>query len=216
MDAIVYQAGSDRDQLVFRASRFWLIMLTFNVIAPIVLVGIGGISTFGPQVACILLPPMLFFYFWNDITATATRSAVMKYRCERCEELYCFEGQVTVSATGHSALMVDDEGAAQRAKYKAKEKARRAIQTHCFPVPCPACGAYQRAMGRVLGRQMYHWMVNVALALIAFSPFAFLLVFLVARSGGAAPACARHPPTIAGWPEERSAIRTTDSRGSND
>src|SRR5215217_4679587 len=122
---------------------------------------------------------MLFFYFWNNITATVTRSAVMKYRCERCEELYCFEGQITVSATGHSAFMADDGGAAQRAKSKAKEKARHALQTYCFPVPCPTCGAYQRAMFPVLGRRMYRWMVNAAVALMALAPFAFLLVFLV-------------------------------------
>jgi hypothetical protein len=122
-------------------------------------------------------PPM-FFYVWNSISVTVSESAIVKFRCGRCEELYYFEGHVTATGFGHSPFMLDDDGATRRAKRKAKKAVRSVFEARAFPVPCPACGWYAREIFPVLRRKLYRWMFPLGVALVICSIPAYLLVAL--------------------------------------
>ena len=117
----------------------------------------------------------MFFYFWRDFSARVTESAILKYRCERCGDTFCFEAVRTATASGHSPFMLDDENAARRAEWSATTRARTALRTLHFPVPCPTCGWYQRAMFPAVRRQMYKWMYTAGIILVFFTLFAFLI-----------------------------------------
>lgn len=116
----------------------------------------------------------MFFYFWKDFYATVTLSKVQKYHCERCGNTFCFEAVKTATGSGHSPFMLDDDGAARRAKRSAKKRARRTLETEHYPVPCPECGWYQRVMHSAIRARLYKWMLTLGLTLICSSPFAFL------------------------------------------
>lgn len=126
----------------------------------------------------------MFFYYWNNVYVTFTASEVQKYRCERCGDAYCFEAVATATGKGHSPFMLDDEEAARRAQRRARSRARRVVRTWHYPVPCPSCGWYQRAMLNGMRRRLYTWMRTVAVVAVLLAAPAFL-------AGAAAGAAAR-------------------------
>ncbi|MFN8514706.1 MAG: hypothetical protein U0232_08330 [Thermomicrobiales bacterium] len=61
MEAVRYPITSVNEPMVFRASRQWLLLLAFNLLAPTILVGLTSFKQLGPQAICLTIPAILFF-----------------------------------------------------------------------------------------------------------------------------------------------------------
>jgi hypothetical protein len=83
---------------------------------------------------------------WTEYT-TVLRGRVMKLVCcEGCATEYVYELEREGQGAGKSLYMLDEAGAEERAKAGAEEALQSYLANDFDPIPCPACGHYQRFM----------------------------------------------------------------------
>jgi hypothetical protein len=73
-------------------------------------------------------------------------SALKVVRCENCSTEYVYVLERQGMGAGVSMYMLNNEGAAENATSGARESLTSALENDFDPVPCPACGHYQRYM----------------------------------------------------------------------
>ena len=91
-----------------------------------------------------------FFYFYRTYTATVSGSQKRRVKCANCSCEFEYEITRTVAGGGHSAFMLNNAGAAESAKTRARHNLMRALDEAVEPMHCPRCGIYQPAMVQVL------------------------------------------------------------------
>jgi hypothetical protein len=84
--------------------------------------------------------------FWKQYTATMHGSALKVVRCENCSTEYLYVMEREGTGAGTSMYMLNNEGAASHAASAAQETLESVLENDFDPVPCPACGHYQRYM----------------------------------------------------------------------
>jgi hypothetical protein len=105
-------------------------------------------------------------------------SAYKAVVCESCqtEFVYLLRRHALGSAT--SVLYLDCEGAKARAARDAAAALKRALARDHDPVPCPACGWYQRYMVTVLRRQHRRWMTLAGIICLYLAGLLFAIAVL--------------------------------------
>jgi hypothetical protein len=86
------------------------------------------------------------FVSWTHFTATAAGRAVKFVTCESCATEYVYVLEREASGGGTTAYGLNSEGAERDAKSAAGETLAAVLENDFDPVPCPACGHYQKYM----------------------------------------------------------------------
>jgi hypothetical protein len=84
--------------------------------------------------------------FWTKYTATVHGRNLKVVLCENCSTEYLYLLEREASGVGTSMYMLSNEGAADHAQSAAEETLECVLENDFDPVPCPACGHYQRYM----------------------------------------------------------------------
>jgi hypothetical protein len=84
--------------------------------------------------------------FWTKYTATLHGRVLKLVPCENCSTEYVYVLERAGSGVGTSVYMLNDEGAQGHAKSAAEDTLQSYLENDFDPVPCPACGHYQRYM----------------------------------------------------------------------
>jgi hypothetical protein len=84
--------------------------------------------------------------FWTTYTATMQGRALKVVPCENCSTEYVYILERQASGVGTSVYRLNDEGAAGHAQSAAGDTLQEVLDNDFDPVPCPACGHYQRYM----------------------------------------------------------------------
>jgi hypothetical protein len=99
----------------------------------------------------------------GTIKATVQGREAKPVHCEQCGFDYVYVMERSAQGHGTSFLCLDDTGARQRALAAAQSRVDWSLRWDCDPVPCPACGHYQRHMVPAAARLRYRWMGKLAL-----------------------------------------------------
>src|SRR5262249_29495978 len=83
---------------------------------------------------------------WTHFTSTASGHAVKFVTCENCPTEYAYLPDREVSGGGTTMYGMDEEGARSGARSAANATLAAVLKNDYDPVPCPACGHYQRYM----------------------------------------------------------------------
>jgi hypothetical protein len=86
------------------------------------------------------------YVFWTEYTAKAQGRNLKFVPCEHCSTEYVYVMEREAVGTGTSVYLLNDEGAAGHATSAADETLACVLENDFDPVPCPACGHYQRYM----------------------------------------------------------------------
>jgi hypothetical protein len=111
-------------------------------------------------------------------TATMRGRAVKVVNCEQCRAEYVYFMEREAIGQGTSVLFLDNEGASGRAASDAERSLNRMLAEDCDPVPCPACGWYQKPMVQLLRKQYRHWMLWTGGLLLIGSFVAGIVLYL--------------------------------------
>ncbi len=135
---------------------------------------------------------MDFLIVWKQLTTTSSGSQHRTVRCEKCRAEYHYLLHRTARGEGSSFFFLDNAGAARRSADRAAAKLRRSLDKAVDPVPCPACGHFQKDMVAEARRRHLPWMSPHATALIligyVFLGFvALILNGVLAREGPLLP-----------------------------
>jgi hypothetical protein len=84
--------------------------------------------------------------FWTKYTATMQGRALKIVPCENCSTEYAYILEREASGVGTSMYMLNNEGAEGHAQSAAGDTLKEVLDNDFDPVPCPACGHYQRYM----------------------------------------------------------------------
>ncbi len=84
--------------------------------------------------------------YWTEYTATVNGRILKLVPCENCTTEYVYALEREGRGFGTSAYMLNEEGAQTHAESAAKDSLQSYLQNDFDPVPCPACGHYQRYM----------------------------------------------------------------------
>jgi hypothetical protein len=84
--------------------------------------------------------------FWTKYTATVRGRNLKVVPCENCSTEYLYILEREGSGVGTSVYALNDTGAAGHAQSAADDTLRSVLENDFDPVPCPACGHYQRYM----------------------------------------------------------------------
>ncbi len=104
--------------------------------------------------------------FWTEYTATKQGSTLKAVRCENCSTEYLYMMKREGVGAGTSVYSLNEEGAESHATSAADETLKSFLDNDFDPVPCPACGHYQRYMFPKLMQTKGLWGVAVALVLL--------------------------------------------------
>jgi hypothetical protein len=89
---------------------------------------------------------VLIFAFWTKYTTTLHDSTLKEVRCENCSTEYVYLMEREGTGDGVSMYGLNEQGASHNARSGARESLKSALENDFDPVPCPACGHYQRYM----------------------------------------------------------------------
>jgi hypothetical protein len=95
-----------------------------------------------------------FVYFGRAYGATVSGSTVKHVRCASCSKAFAYILERAVSGRGDSHYYLNNAGAAEKARQRARANLDRALSEGVDPVHCPACGIYQPAMVQVLRKTL--------------------------------------------------------------
>jgi hypothetical protein len=84
--------------------------------------------------------------FWTKYTATMHGRVLKLVPCENCATEYVYVLEREGSGVGTSVYLLNDEGARGHATSAAGDTLQSYLENDFDPVPCPACGHYQRYM----------------------------------------------------------------------
>jgi hypothetical protein len=82
----------------------------------------------------------------TEYTATRKGHALKVVSCENCSTEYVYSLEREASGVGTSVYMLNNKGAAGHAQSAAGDTLKEVLDNDFDPVPCPACGHYQRYM----------------------------------------------------------------------
>src|SRR5262245_47586315 len=100
--------------------------------------GCGNSATCGSS---LMIP---FPVFWAQYTAKVHGWCLKNVPCENCSTEYVYMIDREATGAGTSMYMLNNEGAAGHATSAASETLASVLENDFDPVPCPACGHYQR------------------------------------------------------------------------
>jgi len=103
---------------------------------------------------------------WRHYTATTHGSVLKVVPCENCSTEYVYVIEREASGAGASFYGLNNEAAAAHAKSAAEDTLQCVLENDFDPVPCPACGHYQRYMFPKLLGTTGMWVQAVTLAVI--------------------------------------------------
>jgi len=104
--------------------------------------------------------------FWTKYTATTHGSALKVVPCENCSTEYVYVLEREGSGVGTSVYSLNNEGAASHAQAAAQDTLQSVLENDFDPVPCPACGHYQRYMFPKLLDTKWMWIHVVMLVVV--------------------------------------------------
>ena len=104
--------------------------------------------------------------FWKKYTATAYGRVLKVVPCENCSTEYVYVLEREGSGVGTSMYLLNDEGAAGHAQSAAGDTLKSILENDFDPVPCPACGHYQRYMFPKLVESKWVWIQALRLLVI--------------------------------------------------
>ena len=110
--------------------------------------------------------------FWEQYTATVQGRTLKTVPCENCSTEYLYVLQREGSGTGTSMYAINKQGATRHAKAAADDTLKDILENDFDPVPCPACGHYQRYMFPKLLETKSLWLLGVRLAVLVGGCFA--------------------------------------------
>lgn len=118
--------------------------------------------------------------FWKNFTATRFGVARRQVECEQCRAGYEYTLQRQVQGHGISWYCLMNDWAAEVAESRASARLAKALAYEVDPIPCPACGYFQRNMVREARRRCLKWMswrfVGLALLLYPVVCLFFLII----------------------------------------
>jgi hypothetical protein len=91
-------------------------------------------------------PMVPVWVFWTEYTATLRGRVLKSVACETCSTEYVYMLDRQGSGVGTSVYMLNDDGAKGHATSAAEDTLQSYLENDFDPVPCPACGHYQRYM----------------------------------------------------------------------
>jgi hypothetical protein len=83
---------------------------------------------------------------WTQYTATVSGRIMKLVPCEHCGTEYVYGLEREAEGFGNSVYLLNEDGAKAHAQASADETLRSYLENDFDPVPCPACGHYQRYM----------------------------------------------------------------------
>ncbi|HKI30480.1 MAG TPA: hypothetical protein VKA46_01215 [Gemmataceae bacterium] len=113
--------------------------------------------------------------FWKQYTATVHGRVLKVVPCENCSTEYVYLIEREGSGVGTSMYGLNDEGAEGHAKSAAEDTLKSVLENDFDPVPCPACGHYQRYMFPKLLETKWLWIQAVMLVVIVFGCFSAVI-----------------------------------------
>jgi hypothetical protein len=122
----------------------------------------------------------------NVHTATAQGTLPKVVKCEQCGQVYFYLLQRQGTGSKFSPLFLNETGAADRALVAAQVDLARQLESEVDPVPCPACGWYQRDMIPVLRAAYGSWMSGTGWILF-LATIPMTIGFVVASDDRAGP-----------------------------
>ena len=105
--------------------------------------------------------------FWTKYTATVGGRVLKLVPCENCSTEYVYVLEREGAGVGTSVYALNNEGARDNAASAAEESLREYLANDFDPVPCPACGHYQRYMFPKLLEERSTWGPVTRLATLA-------------------------------------------------
>jgi hypothetical protein len=109
--------------------------------------------------------------FWTEYTATVGGRVFKFVPCENCPTEYVYLLEREEYGFGMSMYWLNDDGARDHAAEAAQDTLRQALENDFDPVPCPACGCYQRFMFPKLLEDRTLWAAGGAAAALAVGLF---------------------------------------------
>ena len=110
---------------------------------------------------------VLIFVTWTNYTATVNGRVLKLVPCENCSTEYVYVLDREATGVGTSVYGLNDEGAQGNAASSADAALRDYLANDFDPVPCPACGHYQRYMFPKLLDTRSPWVLIATLAVLA-------------------------------------------------
>ncbi len=104
---------------------------------------------------------------WTNYTATLNGRVLKLVPCENCSTEYVYVLEREATGVGTSVYGLTDEAARDNAASSAEEALRDYLANDFDPVPCPACGHYQRYMFPKLLDTRSPWTLVATLAVLA-------------------------------------------------
>jgi hypothetical protein len=83
---------------------------------------------------------------WTKYTATVRGRVLKLVPCENCSTEYVYVLEREGEGVGTSVYLLNEGGAEDHAASAAEDALRQYLENDFDPVPCPACGHYQRHM----------------------------------------------------------------------
>jgi len=111
------------------------------------------------------LPIHLLAHLVGEAHATEDGETIKEVKCEACGFEYVYQLQRSAGGRATGFLVGDYEAAADRAR----ENLREILENACDPIPCPACGWYQRPMVRRVRQLRHCGMVHASILLLFFA-----------------------------------------------
>jgi hypothetical protein len=112
--------------------------------------------------------------FWAKYTATMQGRALKVVPCENCSTEYVYILEREASGVGTSVYMLNNKGAAGHAQSAAGDTLKEVLDNDFDPVPCPACGHYQRYMFPKLPETKGMGVLVITIALLMIGAIAAL------------------------------------------
>lgn len=104
--------------------------------------------------------------FWTKYTTTLRGSVFKFVPCENCSTEYVYRIEREGTGIGTSMYSLNNDGAASHSRSAAGETLASMLENDFDPVPCPACGHYQRYMFPKLLQTKWQWAHPITLALV--------------------------------------------------
>src|ERR1051326_3619522 len=99
---------------------------------------------------------MPIVYVGRTYNVEASAATVKQVTCEKCGCHYAYMMFRRATGRGHSAYLLDNRGASNRAQSRAEKKLDEQLET-CDPVECPDCGWFSREMVETTRRKSWKW-----------------------------------------------------------
>jgi hypothetical protein len=104
---------------------------------------------------------------WSKYTATVQGRVLKLVPCESCSTEYVYVLEREAEGVGNSVYLLNEDGARDHAEAAADDTLRDYLANDFDPVPCPACGHYQRSMFPKLYETRSPWRPAAMLAVLA-------------------------------------------------